>query len=426
MTAITLTITNVDALADGGPLTYRSEGKGFEIGRDNHRDWTLPDPRLFISGCHCSIEFDGNDYVLTDVSRNGTFVNGARQRVKSPYRMQDGDTLEIGDYVISVKIAAGSGARDSFSSAWGGADAAPAADDDIWGASTSGPKPMDRREFKPQAKPRPAQADFVNSNLQIDAGRSFGDPFAPPQAPQPAPQPSNPFAPPPSTPMPMPSLSPLPEQFGSPQLQVPQPPMQQPQRPPSMGGGGDMLSPFKLGARLPSHSLSNRNATEVAQEVGAMMLLVTEQLALLLKARASAKAMVKTRDRTVIGALDNNPLKFMADPGEALEAMLSKDRSGYLDGMRALREAFDDIRTHELATFSAMQKALSRLLADLSPEVIEAKVQKGTFTNAKARAWETFVQRWDAKTEAHENGMLDVFLMYFSEAYQEATNKKRL
>jgi type VI secretion system protein ImpI len=423
MTAIALTITNVDSLADGGPLTFRAEDKGFEIGRDSHRDWTLPDQRLFISGCHCNIDFDGSGYVLTDVSRNGTFVNGARQRVKSPYRLQDGDTLEIGDYVIAVNIAAG-GQREAFSNAWDAADAAPATEDDIWGASSSGPKPMDRREFKPQAKPRPAQADFVNSNLQIDAGRSFGDPFAPaPQAPPPAPMPSNPFTPP-STPVPMPSLSPLPPQFSSPQ---PQPPMAQAPRPPQMGGGGgDMLSPFKLGARLPSHSLSNRNQVEVAQEVGAMMLLVTEQLALLLKARASAKAMVKTRDRTVIGALDNNPLKFMADPGEALEAMLSKDRSGYLDGMRALREAFDDIRTHELATFSAMQKALSRLLSDLSPEVIEAKVQKGTFTNAKARAWETFVQRWDAKTEAHENGMLDVFLMYFSEAYQEATNKKRL
>lgn len=421
MTAIVLTITNFDSLADGGPLTYRADDKGFEIGRDAHRDWTLPDPRLFISGCHCNIDFDGNGYVLTDVSRNGTFVNGARQRVKSPYRLQDGDSLEIGDYVVSVKISAGSGASDTFSSAWGGSNAAPSSEDDIWGAGSSGPKPMDRREFKPQSKPRPAQADFVNSNLEIQAGRTFSDPFAPAAAaPQPAPPVSNPFAAP--APMPMPQLTPLPEQFSSP---PPQQPMQSP-RPPAMGGGGDMLSSFKLGARLPSHSLSNRNPAEVAQEVGAMMHLVAEQLALLLKARASAKAMVKTRDRTVIGALDNNPLKFMADPTEALEAMLSKDRSGYLDGMRAIREAFDDIRTHELATFSAMQKALSRLLADLSPDVIEAKVQKSTFTNAKARAWETFVQRWDAKTEAHENGMLDVFLMYFSEAYQEAAGKKRL
>ena len=156
-----------------------------------------------------------------------------------------------------------------------------------------------------------------------------------------------------------------------------------------------------------------------------MMLLIAEQTALLLKARASAKAMVRTTDRTVIGALDNNPLKFMADPVEALEAMLSKDRSGYLDGMRAFREAFEDIKSHELATYSAMQKALSRLLADLSPEAIEAKVEKSAFSNRKAKAWETFVQRWDAKVEAHENGMLDVFLLYFSEAYQEATGKKR-
>ncbi len=117
------------------------------------------------------------------------------------------------------------------------------------------------------------------------------------------------------------------------------------------------------------------------------MLLVAEQLAVLLKHRASAKAMVKTRDRTVIGALDNNPLKFMADPTERWKRCCPRTGPAILMECAPFAKLFDDIRTHELATFSAMQKALSRLLSDLSPEVIEAKVQRGTFTNAKAKAW---------------------------------------
>ena len=155
------------------------------------------------------------------------------------------------------------------------------------------------------------------------------------------------------------------------------------------------------------------------------MLLITEQMAQLMRARASAKAMVGAKQRTQIQAMDNNPLKFEPDPVAALETMLSKGRSGYLDAMRAFREAFDDLKAHEMATYAAMQKALGRLLEDLSPEVIEQKVEKSMLGNAKAKAWETFVQRWEAKTEAHENGMLDVFLLYFSEAYQEAEGKRR-
>jgi len=417
MKSITLSITNLDRLPDGGPLSFSSDGRPFEIGRDGTSDWTLPDPKLFISARHCEIRFDGQDYVLNDISRNGTFLNGALQRVKSPYRLQAGDQLAIGDYVIAVQIrdgrqqASGGHGSDAWMSA--GLSAVPD-DDDIWGAAAAGPAPVDRGVFKPKRVNQPVHPDFVDSHLDLPPARSSEDPFAPQQV-RPTPG-ANPFAPASADEFP-PSAQP-----GLPQAPTP---LRPEGRAASAAASSDMLSSFKLGARLPSHALSNRNGQEVAQELGAMMLLIAEQTALLLKARASAKAMVRTTDRTVIGALDNNPLKFMADPVEALEAMLSKDRSGYLDGMRAFREAFEDIKSHELATYSAMQKALSRLLADLSPEAIEAKVEKSAFSNRKAKAWETFVQRWDAKVEAHENGMLDVFLLYFSEAYQEATGKKR-
>ena len=43
--ALTLTIENETALPDGGPLSVTlSGGRGLDIGRDQHLDWSLPDP----------------------------------------------------------------------------------------------------------------------------------------------------------------------------------------------------------------------------------------------------------------------------------------------------------------------------------------------------------------------------------------------
>lgn len=413
MKTITLKIVSAGSLPDGGPLSYQSRGGRFEIGRDSHRDWNLPDPQFFISGRHCEIAFDGEGYVLTDLSRNGTFVNGSQNRVKSPYRLQNGDKLVIGHYTIAVSIQDVSDGSAHYGSPAPGPSvfqSTPPAfpDDDIWNTGSSGPAPADRNMFLPKAQqPGPAQPDFVHSHLDIPQARPAGSPFGGPPAADVSMQ--NSFA----------AQSP----FGHVDRPQPVAPMPSPVQP--LGIDPNFLSAFKLGARLPDRSLHNRNPSEVAQELGALMLLIVEQVMQLLKARASAKAMIRTSDRTIIGALDNNPMKFMADASEALDAMLSKDRSGYLDGMRAFGEAFGDIKTHELATYAAMQKALKRLFDDLSPDAINAKIEKSTFSNNKAKAWDLYVQRWDAKTEAYENGILDVFLNYFADAYQEAVGKKR-
>ena len=38
-----LTIENEDSLPDGGPIRVEISGRGLDIGRDEHLDWTLPD-----------------------------------------------------------------------------------------------------------------------------------------------------------------------------------------------------------------------------------------------------------------------------------------------------------------------------------------------------------------------------------------------
>ena len=103
--ALTLTIENQASLPDGGPLSVTlSGGRGLDIGRDQHLDWCLPDPSRAVSGRHCEVRFNDNAYWLRDISTNGTFVNGGAYRVQSPYRLQHGDRLEIGHYIIAVAI----------------------------------------------------------------------------------------------------------------------------------------------------------------------------------------------------------------------------------------------------------------------------------------------------------------------------------
>lgn len=194
--------------------------------------------------------------------------------------------------------------------------------------------------------------------------------------------------------------------------------------PAAPGSGDAILRSIAVGAGISPDILLQREASDVAAEIGLVLRTVVEELALLLKARAAAKVLAKSGNRTMISAVDNNPLKFVPRPEEVLEIMFSRRRAGYLDAKHSIDEAFRDLKTHEFATYAAMQKALSRLLEDLSPEAIDNKVSGSAFSSRKSRAWDTFVATWDAKEKPHENGMLDVFLAYFSDAYAKASKPK--
>ena len=103
--SLSLKIENVDQLPDGGPVTYTVDRKGLDIGRDPFMDWTLPDPQRFISGTHCHIRYQDGGYWLHDVSTNGTMVNGAPNRLTEPYKLNSGDRIHIGGYIVAVTIA---------------------------------------------------------------------------------------------------------------------------------------------------------------------------------------------------------------------------------------------------------------------------------------------------------------------------------
>ena len=129
--SLTLTIVNVEALENGESTRLTLDRHGAIIGRSPHADWSLPDPKSYVSSTHCEIDYREGAYWLFDKSTNGTIVNGAAQRMAGPHELQDGDEITIGHYRIQASLAGGSGAKaapaKAQGSGWGDWDAAPAA-----------------------------------------------------------------------------------------------------------------------------------------------------------------------------------------------------------------------------------------------------------------------------------------------------------
>lgn len=101
---LTLTIGNVARLDNGMPTEFVLSRRGAVVGRAASCDWSLPDPRNHISSRHFEIMFDGSGYILTDVSTNGTYLNGASTRLPAPHRIMHGDVVQIGHYEIAARL----------------------------------------------------------------------------------------------------------------------------------------------------------------------------------------------------------------------------------------------------------------------------------------------------------------------------------
>jgi type VI secretion system protein len=131
---LVLTITNVERLENGLPTRLRLDRHGAVIGRSPTADWSLPDPQHYISSVHCEIDFRDSAYVLVDKSTNGTFVNGAQERLAGPHPIGPGDMIVIGHYAIKADLADGAGGAAAASASaqqqtpsWGGWQPQPAA-----------------------------------------------------------------------------------------------------------------------------------------------------------------------------------------------------------------------------------------------------------------------------------------------------------
>jgi type VI secretion system protein ImpI len=429
-----LAIENMDRLADGGPLRVEVKGRGLDIGRDSHLDWTLPDPSRHVSSKHCEIRFRDGGYWLHDVSTNGTFVNGAQFRLDAPYLLRSGDKLTIGQYIIAVEVD-GQMAAGRASGHAAPADLAPA---DLWGPAGDAAAPDDRKAYMPERVQKPAP-DFLDFATGLaPPGNAFeAAPFSAATSPPLDDWLRGPPAPPPPPP-PVEAAIPAPRR---PQPARPEPEMAPPLPPAAEAlfapAGGDEAAAARAvmlriarAAGIPERAIAARDPNALADEIGALLKLTAQNLAQLLSARSETKGAIRSSSRTMIKALENNPLKFTATPEEALAIMLGPPTRNYLDARATIASSFADLKEHQMQTFGAMQGALEALFEELSPDKIDKAVDSERGLGAlvgsrKAKLWDVFVERWRAKTKRSDGRLIDAFMTLFAESYDRLQNKDR-
>jgi type VI secretion system protein ImpI len=192
----------------------------------------------------------------------------------------------------------------------------------------------------------------------------------------------------------------------------------------------EVLDRIARAAGVPPGAFSSRNPDELADEIGAVLRMMAENLGQMLASRAESKTLMRSSSRTMIRAAENNPLKFASSPGEALAIMFGPRTRNYLDAQTTIERSFGDLKTHQILTYSAMQGALDALFEDLAPERIDRSVEPergigALIASRKAKLWDIYVERWRAKTKRSDGRLLEAFIALFAQAYDKLQDKDK-
>ncbi|WP_313474773.1 type VI secretion system-associated FHA domain protein TagH [Agrobacterium pusense] len=436
---LTLRLMSSGTLPDGHTTIDMASGV-LTIGRGEENDLALPDPDRQLSKRHCVVEERNGDYVIIDISTNGTFLNYGTERLGSiPTPLNHGDVIQLGSFELTVEIAAAAHnaqaaqplppAEESVIAPAASAGARPdlGLDNLLSGMITPGHDPLDDLlgSAAPVAgtpswnssplpgNPLPAAAPPGSDSFLGEAywpapqGASISDhrPTSQDHFAAPIVQPSaipddwdDLFAPPPQqTPQQAPSQSaplpapPAPAAFGSSPAApafAPPPPagsvsLTPPQvdtvsqRPASPMTNDPAARAFLSGAGAGHLDIPAAELEEIMGRLGGVFAAMVTGMREILMTRASIKSEMRM-DRTMIGSGGNNPLKFSISPEQAIEAMIRPTVRGYLDADAATAEALNDIRAHEVAMMSGMQAALKDLLRRLGPDQLSTRIESGT------------------------------------------------
>lgn len=163
---------------------------GATLGRAASNQCVLPDSERIVSSKHASIAHELGEYVITDHSTNGTFVNDSPAPLgpNNSAPLKDGDSVAMGKYLFTVKLMAeeavapsAPAAVDSFLDDLGAppASAAPPVEPSPAAGADAGLDDLDRW-LEPDSAPAQVEPSWGASNVvQAEAGfEEENDPLA--------------------------------------------------------------------------------------------------------------------------------------------------------------------------------------------------------------------------------------------------------
>ena len=368
----------------------------FGVGRDPGNQWPIPDRTLAISARHCEFVAAGSRVLLRDLSTNGTFVNGAAQRLATEHVLQDGDRIELGPYTIEVH---GHGVH-------AGQARAPDADVTV---------------HLPPAPP-PPRAPSVESTAPLRGG----DPAAMLAAAAKAPPPRVGLteilrhAPPAedsklavtrirTAPKPLPVAAPVTE------AQTPAK-----AKPPAAAAPVDpLIAALAQGLGIGPEALAGREPAVAARQVAALARGAVGALRLLLDQQAQSRRELGSHAPALAPVRDVNPLRRAASTEAVLAALLAAGA----DAEGPLLRTGTELAAHQQQLLAAFRGAAQRLGASMDPAALEKALGERTGMAPSAQLWDLYTQLWHSMGMAPglpwQQGFVDAALLHLAAAYDE-------
>ena len=187
---IEITIINSPSNANVAQTSHTFPDAGGTLGRGSDNLWILDDPNKYMSSVHAKIACLAEQYFLTDLSTNGTFVNGASEPIGNGNQvtLSDGDRFMISDYEFIANISGAGDSADIFASNtdpfadFNDFSPAPAQDDlGVQALSNNDPFSSGINETSATSNALSAfDAEQIDPLELLDNAQSSSDPFAQP------------------------------------------------------------------------------------------------------------------------------------------------------------------------------------------------------------------------------------------------------
>lgn len=437
------------------------------IGRAEGNAWVLPDPERLLSSQHAVITYEAGVYYLSDTSTNGVYVKGSEQPVgkRGRVKLKDGDRLHLGDFDLLVSINAVEGDDDAVP--------LPVADSGLYGAEGLGSanalsmsldplELLDRLEMgkstrdnsrwrpsplsSPPAQrgaehddvpvtseslqtPTPVEGPILQDWNATDVAEALSG--EPPPVFAPIPEhaldkstnlgPVSGHAQPP--PFPEPSMATKASCRGA-EISVREP--TRPGQPLTAPREERLLMAFWQGAGLDQAAVTTESPEEFMGLVGRLVRQMVQGLMEALIARTSVKNDYRM-GLTMIQPIENNPLKFsVGGVDEAMRTVLCSHKAGYLPGIQAVQEGFQDLQNHQIAMIAGMQAKFQALLERLDPKALEGQFDKDLSgrlllaVQRKARYWDAYSSFFSQEVKKRtEDDFLNLFDEEIARAYEQ-------
>ncbi len=442
------------------------------IGRSPEADWQIEDPEMFISRAHCRISGGPDDYVVTDISSSGLYIDDSASPLGSgnSTRLRHGMRLRLGDYVLWVAVRADRGVTPEQPPPVGHVSRPPVSldKDDFFlvksveepprprpaelPKSFEQPKPGQDQPFRErnsQAFDDPFSLDPVSSRRSQPESRprtsidplGFGNPPVElPRQPDPTPRPAFnadfSFGPAPvREAVPEPPARAVPQQPAAPWEVAPRRPAERAPAPDvaraaaaseaSRGAQPDELrAAFLRGLGIGDDAAASRDPVAEMEKFGREYRLMLDGLMQLLRKRAEEKGNARVA-QTVIGSSEVNPLKFLPTVEDVLATIMAERSPGFLGGEAAIGDSVRDLAQHHVRAWRGVQGALRRMIDRFDPEAIEEELKSnstlGTLLSGgrSARLWELYRKRHREIAQSAETRFLGEIGADFRDAYEE-------